>query len=172
LGLSSQSFFLFVVMSWHISSIQATVVYYLLLDNKLRSSYKYKQWLSWSWLSRIYGNFKLSSFLFGITICWFCVARYLCCFLWIPLLICFLDLQDSFSHITSETPSSATELRLHGQMESPGFGLRPRFAAERKWALGLQVTFILRSPCNFPLTKFSWVIYSICLTSLEAIHGK
>jgi hypothetical protein len=82
--------------------------------------------------------------------CWFCVAEYLLCFLWIPLLIWFLDLRDSsFSHVTSEMPTSATELRLHGHIESPGFGLRQHFVAERKWALGLQVTFIWRSPCNF-----------------------
>ncbi|KAI5019889.1 hypothetical protein ZWY2020_044777 [Hordeum vulgare] len=72
---------------------EATVAYYLLLDNKLRTTSGY--------LGAEYQE----------------------------------SMDSSFSQISPETPSSASEARQYG---SPGFGLRQHFAAERKWALGLQ----------------------------------
>ncbi|XBJ11865.1 hypothetical protein VPH35_016488 [Triticum aestivum] len=72
---------------------EATVAYYLLLDNKLRTTSGY--------LGAEYQE----------------------------------SMDSSFSQVSPETPSSASEARQYG---SPGFGLRHHFAAERKWALGLQ----------------------------------
>jgi 5'-AMP-activated protein kinase catalytic alpha subunit len=75
---------------------EATVAYYLLLDNRLRTTSGY-----------LGAEFQES-------------------------------MDSSFSQVIAETPTSATELRQHGFTESPGSGLRQHFAAERKWALGLQ----------------------------------
>ncbi|KAG8081599.1 hypothetical protein GUJ93_ZPchr0286g2794 [Zizania palustris] len=76
---------------------EATVAYYLLLDNRLRTTSGY-----------LGAEFHES-------------------------------MESSLSQLTSaETPSSAAEHRHHGHMESPGSGLRHHFAADRKWALGLQ----------------------------------
>ncbi|PNT70842.1 serine/threonine protein kinase OSK1 [Brachypodium distachyon] len=72
---------------------EATVAYYLLLDNKLRTTSGY--------LGAEYQE----------------------------------SMDSSFSQISPETPNSASEARQFG---SPAFGLRQHFAAERKWALGLQ----------------------------------
>ncbi|KAK8457360.1 hypothetical protein SEVIR_3G173000v4 [Setaria viridis] len=76
---------------------EATVAYYLLLDNRLRTTSGY-----------LGAEFQES-------------------------------MDSSFSQVLAETPTSATELRQHGFTESPGSGLRQHFAAERKWALGLQM---------------------------------
>ncbi|AQK87698.1 SNF1-related protein kinase catalytic subunit alpha KIN10 [Zea mays] len=75
---------------------EATVAYYLLLDNRLRTTSGY-----------LGSEFQES-------------------------------MDSSLSQVIAETPTSATELRQHGFSESPGSGLRQHFAAERKWALGLQ----------------------------------
>ncbi|CAD6333096.1 unnamed protein product [Miscanthus lutarioriparius] len=75
---------------------EATVAYYLLLDNRLRTTSGY-----------LGSEFQES-------------------------------MDSSFSQVIADTPTSATELRQHGFAESPGSGLRQHFAAERKWALGLQ----------------------------------
>ncbi|XP_052155621.1 serine/threonine protein kinase OSK1 [Oryza glaberrima] len=76
---------------------EATVAYYLLLDNRLRTTSGY-----------LGAEFHES-------------------------------MESSLAQVTpAETPNSATDHRQHGHMESPGFGLRHHFAADRKWALGLQ----------------------------------
>jgi len=77
---------------------EATVAYYLLLDNKLRTTSGY--------LGAEYQE----------------------------------SMDSSFFQVSTETPSSASEARQFGSpaFGSPAFGLRQHFAAERKWALGLQ----------------------------------
>ena len=67
--------------------MQATVAYYLLLDNKLRTTSGY-----------LGAEYQESM------VCW--------------------------------------EFFSHSQYGAPGFGLRHHFAAERKWALGLQVILV------------------------------
>ncbi|OEL27113.1 SNF1-related protein kinase catalytic subunit alpha KIN10 [Dichanthelium oligosanthes] len=115
---------------------EATVAYYLLLDNRLRTTSGY-----------LGAEFQES-------------------------------MDSSLSQLLAETPTSATELRQHGFTESPGSGLRQHFAAERKWALGLQSAIIETDDLILkptPTVKFEIQLYKTrdekYLLDLQRISG-